>query len=468
MVVRNRWLVLAVLAAGAFMAQLDLFIVNIAVPSIAHSFSGASLSSMSWVVTGYAIVFATLLVPAGRLADHFGRRRVFLTGVVVFTAASVACACAPVLWVAIAGRVMQGMGAAMMVPASLGLLWPLFEQREHNRVVGTWAGVAAVAASMGPTLGGLLIGIDWRWIFLINLPIGVATFVAGLAILPEVRIPGSSGAVDPVSVLTLLLAVSLLALVTVEGGRWGWLSTNTLAGLGVGVAAAMATVWLARTHPRAIIEASLFGMRPFAASSVGLFFFFLSHAAWMLINVLFLQGIWHYSPLRCGLAVAPGPITAAVFATISGRIADRVGRRATATIGCLAFAVGGASCAWSIPAGHSYLVGFVPGMVLAGVGSGCTQAPLFAAASELPAHRATTGSAVLNMSRQIGSAFGVAVLISLLDAGSAGLAAYQRGWLFIGVCCALAAAVVFFGNAPDRPNRAQTSGGQRNAALAVE
>ena len=439
------------------MAQLDLFIVNIALPAIARSFSGASLSSMSWIVTGYAIVFATLLVPAGRLADHFGRRRVFLTGVAVFTAASVACACAPALWVAIAGRVMQGVGAAMMVPTSLGLLWPLFEQREHNRVVGTWAGVAAVAASMGPTLGGLLIGIDWRWIFLINVPIGLVTFIAGLAVVPEVRIPGSSGAADPLSVLTLLLAVSLLAMVTVEGGRWGWLSTNTLAALAVGVAAAVATVWRALTNPRAIIEASLFRVRPFAASSAALFFFFLAHASWMLINVLFLQGMWHYSPVRCGLAVSLGPITAAIFAPTSGRVADRIGRRATATIGCLAFAAGGLLCSVMVPAGHSYLASFVPAMVLAGIGSGLTQAPLYAAASELPDHRANTGSAMLNMSRQIGSAFGVAVLVSLLGAVSTGLAGYRHGWEFIAICCATAAAVIFFGNAPERYVRSPES-----------
>jgi EmrB/QacA subfamily drug resistance transporter len=450
------------------MAQLDLFIVNIALPSIARSFSGASLSSMSWIVTGYAIVFATLLVPAGRLADHYGRRRIFLAGIAVFTAASATCACAPVLGVAIAGRVLQGVGAAMMVPTSLGLLWPLFAKREHNRIVGIWAGVAAVAASLGPTLGGLLVGIDWRWIFLINLPIGAATFVAGLIFLPEVRIPGSSGRVDPTSVLTLLLAVSLLALVTVEGGRWGWSSTNTLVGLTVGVAAVVATVWRALVAPRAIIEATLFSIRPFAVSSAALFLFFLAHASWMLINVLFLQGIWHYSPVRCGLAVSPGPITAAIFAPTSGRVADRIGRRATATIGCLAFAAGGAFCSVMVPAGHNYLASFVPGMVLAGIGSGLTQAPLYAAASALPDHRATTGSAMLNMSRQIGSAFGVAVLVSLLSAVSVGLEGFRHGWEFVGICCAVAAAVVYFGNAPERyvsnpESRIASASGSRTA-----
>lgn len=451
--VRRRWLALAVLAAGTFMAQLDLVIVNIAIPSIAHSFSDASLAAMSWIVTGYAIVFATLLVPAGRLADHFGRRRVLLAGVAVFTAASAGCACAPVLWIVIAGRLIQGMGAAMMVPTSLGLLWPLFGRRHHNMVIGIWAGVSSVASSLGPTLGGLLVGIDWRWIFLINLPIGAATFIAGLLLIPRLRIPGGSGPPDPVSAAALLLAVSMLTLGTVEGGRWGWSSPNTLIVFAVGVGATVATVWRAVSHPRAIIEASLFAIRPFAVSSVGLFFFYLSFTAWTLITVLFLQEVWHYSPLRCGLAAAPGPVTAAVFAISSGRVTDRIGRRAVATIGCLAFAGAGAFCFAFTLAGHSYVTNFLPSSILAGIGSGCTNAPLLAAASALPAHRGTTGSAMLNMSRQIGSAFGVAILISLLPDGSVELTGYRYGWLFIAVCAAVAAAVVFFGNRADRRSR---------------
>jgi MFS family permease len=185
----QRWRILVVLAAVAFMAQLDLFIVNIAVPSMSRSFSGAGLSSLSWVLNAYAIVFAALLVPAGRLADHFGRRRFLLAGVAIFTAASVLCAVAPVLGVLIAGRVLQAAGAAAIVPASLGLLLPSFPARQQTAAVGVWAGVAAVAASSGAPVGGLLVGFSWRWIFLVNVPIGVATIVAGLRILPEVRAP---------------------------------------------------------------------------------------------------------------------------------------------------------------------------------------------------------------------------------------------------------------------------------------
>src|ERR1700690_4002665 len=211
----NRWRILAVLAAVAFMAQLDLFIVNIAVPAIGRSFGG-SLSGLSWVLNAYAIIFAALLVPAGRLADHFGRRRFLLVGVAVFTLASAACAAAPTLGVLVAARAVQAVGAALIVPTSLGLLYPAFPKRQHAMVVGVWAGVAAVAGTAGPPVGGLLVGVNWRWIFLINVPIGVATLIAGRRILPEVRAAAGSRLPDWVSSVLLLASVTLLVLGTVQ------------------------------------------------------------------------------------------------------------------------------------------------------------------------------------------------------------------------------------------------------------
>src|ERR1700748_2428977 len=207
----KRWRILAVLGAVAFMAQLDLFIVNIAVPAIGRSFGG-SLTGLSWVLNAYAIVFAALRVPAGRLADHFGRRRFLLVGVAIFTLASAACAAAPSLGVLIAARAVQAAGAALIVPTSLGLLYPAFAKRQHGMVVGIWAGVGAVAASAGPPVGGLLVEASWRWIFLINVPIGVVTLLAGLKVLPEVRAVAGSRLPDWVSAGLLLASVGLLGL----------------------------------------------------------------------------------------------------------------------------------------------------------------------------------------------------------------------------------------------------------------
>src|SRR6202042_1483684 len=235
----KRWWILTVLAAVAFMAQLDLFIVNIALPAIGTSYRGSDLSGLSWVLNGYAIVFAALLVPAGRLADHFGRRRFLLVGVAVFTLASAACAAAPTLGVLVAARAVQAVGAALIVPTSLGLLYPAFAKRQHAMVVGIWAGVAAVAGTAGPPIGGLLVGVSWRWIFLINVPIGIVTLLAGLRVLPEVRAVAGSRLPDWVSSVLLLAAVTLLVLGTVQGPAWGWGNAKTIALL-LGAAAAIA------------------------------------------------------------------------------------------------------------------------------------------------------------------------------------------------------------------------------------
>jgi EmrB/QacA subfamily drug resistance transporter len=436
----RRWTILVVLAAVAFMAQLDLFIVNIAIPAMGRSFAGSGLSGLSWVLNAYAIVFAALLVPAGRLADHFGRRRFLLAGVLVFTASSALCAVAPTLEVLIAGRALQAVGAAAIVPTSLGLLLPVFPARQHNLAVGIWAGVAAVAASSGPALGGLLVAVDWRWIFLVNVPIGLFTLVLGLRVLPEIKADAGARLPDPVSVLSLLAAVTLAIFGLVQGPTWGWRSVAVIGLLLVAALAAVVTLMRTLHHPHAVIEASLFQSREFASAAVGLFLFFIAFAAWLLITVLFLQDMWHYSALRTGLAMAPGPMTAAVFAINSGRITGRFGRTGPAATGALL--TGASAVYWlaAAPSHPSYLISFLPGLILAGAGSGLVQAPLFAAATTLAPDRATTGSAVLNMARQVGSAVGVAGLVALLATEHpARLALFHRGWILEIAACGAAA-----------------------------
>jgi EmrB/QacA subfamily drug resistance transporter len=396
----------------------DLFIVNVALPTIGRSYGGASLTGLSWVLNAYAIVFAALLVPAGRLADHFGRRGFLLAGVLVFTLASAACAAAPALGVLIAARAVQAVGAALIVPTSLGLLYPAFPQRQHGMVVGLWAGVAAVAGTSGPPVGGLLVGIDWRWIFLINVPVGIVTLIAGYRVLPEVRAVPGSRLPDWVSAVLLLAAVTLLVLGTVQGPAWGWSSAKTIALLAVAVLAIALTVARTLRHPHALIERDLFASRPFTGASVALFAYFVGFSIFLLSVVLFLQGEWHYSAVRAGLAIAPGPGTAAVFAVSAGRISARFGRvrPALAGTGCMAIAAG----FWMLATRTTpdYAGDFLPGLLFGGISAGLVQAPLFAAAGTLPPDRATTGSAVLQMARQIGSAAGVAVVVVIVGTGA--------------------------------------------------
>jgi EmrB/QacA subfamily drug resistance transporter len=441
----HRWWIMAVLAAVAFMAQLDLFIVNVALPVIGQSYRGSNLSGLSWVLNAYAIVFAALLVPAGRLADHFGRRRFLLAGVAVFTLASAACAVAPTLGVLVAARAVQAAGAALIVPTSLGLLYPAFAKRQHAMVVGVWASVAAVAGTAGPPVGGLLVEVSWRWIFLINVPIGIATLLAGFKVLPEVRAAAGSRLPDWLSAAGVLASVTLLVLGTVQGPTWGWGSARTVALLTVAVLVTALTVTRTMRHPHALIERDLFTSRAFSGATVALFLFFIGFSIFLLSVVLFLQDEWHYSVVESGLAIAPGPATAAVFAVSAGRIRARFGRviPAMAGTGFMAVAAG----YWLLRTGAQpdYAAAFLPGLIAGGISAGLTQAPLFAAAGTLPPDRATTGSAVLNMARQVGSAVGVAVVVVILGTGAAhSVAAFHHVWaaeVVAGVLACLAVAV---------------------------
>lgn len=223
---RRRW-VTAVVSAAAFVAALDLFIVNVAFPALGEDFPGAGVSELSWVLNGYAIVFAALLVPAGRFADLVGRKRCFLAGLLVFVAASVACAAAPSLAVLVGGRVLQAAGAALLVPTSLGLLLAEFPPEERATAVGVWAAVGGVAAASGPPLGGLLVQASWRWIFLVNVPVGLAAAFAGARLLAEVKDPARGRVPDLLGAAALMGGVAAATVAIVEGPDWGFGSGRT-------------------------------------------------------------------------------------------------------------------------------------------------------------------------------------------------------------------------------------------------
>jgi len=421
-------MILAVLGAVAFMAQLDFFIVNLALAGIGASFPGSSGAGLSWVLSAYAIVFAAVLVPAGRFADLYGRRRVLLAGVAVFSAASAVAAAAPSLGLLVGARAVQAIGAAMVVPTSLGLLYPSFPREQHTLVVGIWAGVAAVAASVGPPLGGLLVSVSWRWIFVINLPIGVATILAGRLILPEVRERAGTRLPDVASIVSLLGATSLIILGTSEGSQWGWDRPRTILAFAGG--AALGGVALQRTLKAAapIIEPKLFRSRPFTAATMALFSYFIGFAIFLLGSALFMQNVWHFSALRAGLSLAPAPVTSIAFAVSAGPIQRRLGRTVPAVTGTTVMAIAAGYWLLRVGAQPAYWSEMLPGLVLMGVSGGLSQAPMFAAASTLDPDRATTGSAVLNMSRQIGSALGVALLVAT-TAAAAGVSGYDRAWV---------------------------------------
>ncbi|MCW2996055.1 MAG: drug resistance transporter, EmrB/QacA subfamily [Conexibacter sp.] len=414
----HRARVAAIVSVGVFVASLDLFIVNIAFPDIQRDFAGTSLASLSWVLNAYAIVFAALLVPAGRWADRTGRKRAFLGGLALFTVASAICAIAPSLGVLVAARVVQATGAAILMPASLGLLLPEFPPEKRGLAIGLWAAVGGTAAAAGPVIGGLLVELSWRWVFLVNIPVGIAAIVAGARVLREIR-EEESPQPDLLGAGLLTVAVATLIGAIVEGPDWGWGDGRVL-GLFVGaVALFVAFAVRSARHPVPVVEPALLRVRAFAAANVAGVFFFIGFSAMLLGSVLWLTEVWGETALGAGLKIAPGPSMAAVFAVGGGILSGRIGPRAVGTIGAVLFGLGGLWWATHLGAGEHYASDYLPGMLIGGAGVGFVNPALAGAATaQLPPTRLATGSAVLTMSRQLGSALGVALLVAVLGTPS--------------------------------------------------
>jgi EmrB/QacA subfamily drug resistance transporter len=427
--------VLAVLSTAAFMASLDLFIVNVAFADIARDFHGESLGNLSWILNGYAVLYAALLVPLGRLADRYGRKAGFLAGLALFTAASVACAVSPNLWSLVAFRGLQAVGAAALTPTSLGLLLAATPDTEKVKAVRIWAAIGALAAAFGPVVGGVLVQADWRWVFLVNLPVGVAGWIAAQRLVPDSRDVSVERVPDLVGAAYLAAGVGALALALVKGPDWGWASAPDLTAFVVAVIGT-AAFWLrSGSHDLPVIELSLLRVRAFAWSNVTTVLFNLGFGAGLLAMVLWLQEGWHYSALRTGLAVAPGPLMVPVFAAVTQRLAKRAAPGALVAIGCLLFATGTLVAASSVGAHPSYATDLLPGWIIGGIGVGFAFPTIMSAATaDLPPARSSTGSAVVSMSRQIGLVLGVSLFVAVIGAPvgySALHTAFQHAWWMI-------------------------------------
>jgi EmrB/QacA subfamily drug resistance transporter len=427
----RRWQVLLVTSIAVFMSFLDVTIVNIAFPDLRASFPDSSLAQLSWVINAYTIVFAAALVPAGRLADRFGRRRFFFLGVLVFLGASVVCGAAGSVDVLIAGRAVQALGAAMLVPASLGLLLPEFPLEKRATATALWGATGAVAAAAGPSLGGLLIDWQsWRWVFFVNLLIGIPALLPARRLLRESSEPGAP-LPDILGTTLLTAAVAALALAIVQGPEWGWSSAGVLGAFAASAVLFPLFVWRSSRHPAPVIELALFRVRSFAVANAGGFVFSLGFYALLLCNVLFLTGVWGYSILEAGFAITPGPLLAAVAAPIGGRLSDRFGQRVVAVPGGLLFAAGALLFALGLDAERSYVTAFLPATAFTGIGVGLSFAGYASAAvAELPPARFATGGAINNTFRQIGAVLGISGLVAVLGASTVGDSVddYQRAW----------------------------------------
>jgi EmrB/QacA subfamily drug resistance transporter len=440
--------VVGVLSLAVFMSSLDLFIVNLAFPYIAKEYAGTSLSSLSWVLNGYTIVFAAVLVPAGRWADRIGRRRLFVAGLAAFSIGSLFCGLAPGVTALIAARVIQAVGAGLMVPASLSLLLAAVPAAARARAIGTWSAVAALGAALGPVIGGSLVEISWRWVFWINLPVGLAAILLAGRVVPESKDDHTAGRPDVLGAGLLAAAVGLIALALVKAPGWGWGSASFLGLLLASLACGAAMVVRSHQHHSPVIELGLLRSRTFSGAFVASIFYYAAFGAFVLNSVEFLTGVWRYSAVWAGLAIGPGPLMVLPFARLVGpRLAGLLGGPGrVALIGCAVNA--GAQLLWltQIQTHPAYLTHLLPAQLLGGAGVGLTIPSLLGAGSaSLTPDRFGTGSGILNMARQVGTVLGVAGLVAVLSHVNPAdpLIAYRHGLVLIigffaaaGVVCA--------------------------------
>ncbi|MFF4780077.1 MFS transporter [Streptomyces griseorubiginosus] len=438
-----------VILLAVFMTNLDLWIVNVALPAMGSSFASSSgraatLGSLSWVLNAYAIVLAALLVVAGRMGDRIGQRPVFLAGVSVFTLASLACALAPDLGTLVAARALQAAGAAAQLPTSLALLLASVPAEHRTRATRNWAAVGGLAAAAGPVAGGLLVQVDWRWVFVINVPLGIATVVAGLRVLPSTTRREQGRLPDLMGALLITLAIAALSGGLVQAPDWGWLDARSVTLFALALVSAAVFVRRSLQHAHPLFELPLLRLPQFGAASAGTFVFGVAFAIMLLSNVLWCQEIWHWSALRTGVAMVPGPALVPVVTLLTARAAQRLGHGPLVTTGGLLFAAGmlWRTCFASLKA--DYWLDLLPSQVLGGVGVGLTLGTLVAAGvGSLPGHRAATGSALVNSVRQISATVGVALLVAIVGThvGPAQRQDFRAAWL-VAAALSVAAAVV--------------------------
>ncbi|MGP4111152.1 MFS transporter [Streptomyces sp. 4N509B] len=417
---RNPWLVLAVLCLSFFMTLLDTTIVNIAVPEMAEGL-GASVDDILWFVNAYLLLFAALLLLAGRIGDRFGPQRVFLAGLAVFTLASALCGMVDTPGQMIAARAVQGLGAAVMMPQTLVLISAVFPAERRGAAFGVWSAVAGLATVSGPAVGGVVVDVlDWRWIFFINVPLGVAGLVGALLLVPDVR-TGRRTPLDLPGAVLATVGLSLLVYGLIEGERYDWgtiegfVSIPLVLALGAAVLVAFVLHQRARQGRQPLLPFALLRLRRFTVSSsvAGLLLF--GSIGGLVPLTLYLQSVLGLSPAEAGLALVPGPLLSVFVAPVAGNLVAKVGGRVLLVPGLLVFGGGIAMMALMIQADSSVWA-LIPGQLVFGLGMGLVFAPTSTVAmQEVTPPLAGVASGVFTTARQIGAVVGGAAVGAVLS-----------------------------------------------------
>jgi EmrB/QacA subfamily drug resistance transporter len=403
----RKWWTLGAMCLSMFMIMLDSTVVNVALPSIQEDLD-TSVDQLEWVVNGYTLSFAALLVTGGRLGDIFGRRRIFTIGVVVFAGSSATAGLAQSPDMLVASRIAEGVGGALMMPATLSIITDAFPAEERGKAIGTWAGISGLALSFGPLAGGFLTeDVTWRAIFYINLPIAILALIASFAAVRESRDEKAERTVDYLGVVFLTVALTSFVLALIEGNEWGWGSARTV-GLLTGGVVATAVFLVIESRVRApIVEFDFFRSRNFiGANTVALIISFAMMGSFFFLAI-YLQDLLLYSPLETGVRFLPTTVLIVLVAPFAGRVADRIGSRWPMVLGLLVTSV--SLFLFSRMTATTTYSDLIPAWILLGIGIGLTMSPMSTAAMNAVAvDKAGVASGTLQMFRMMGGTIGVA------------------------------------------------------------
>jgi EmrB/QacA subfamily drug resistance transporter len=410
----RRWWALAAVSLAAFMTYLDNNIVNVAIPTIQRSLH-LSVSGLEWVVSSYLLTLAGLLLVGGRLADVYGRRRVFLVGLAVFTLSSLAAGLAGSGDVLIASRAIQGVGAALLMPTTLAVIVAAFTDiRERTMAIGIWAAVGALALATGPVLGGLISQhLRWGWIFLINVPIGVITFAIAARYVAESRAESAIRRLDVPGLVSSAAALFTLTYALIEGNVRGWTSPLIIGAFAVAAVAAAAFLVIESRTAHPMVELAMFRRREFSGGTGTMMIWAFGILGIYFFTSLYLQLILGFSPTEAGLAFVPMALCVAVFAAIAPRVQGWAGAHRTVAFGMLLMVVG--LILFARLGLHAGYAGLLPGFMLFGAGAGLMNVPLTNAVMHAtPSARAGIASALLNASREVAGLLGITVIGAVL------------------------------------------------------
>jgi EmrB/QacA subfamily drug resistance transporter len=410
----NRWLVLVLVCVAQFMVVLDATIVNVALPSIQHGLH-FSATSLQWVVNSYGLVFGGFLLLGGRAADLIGRQRLFVAGVVVFTLASLLNGIAPNAATLVGGRALQGLGAALVSPAALSIVMTTFaEGRERTKALGIWSSIAAGGGAVGLVLGGLLTDtLSWRWVFFINLPVGIAAVLAAIRYIPESRAEKRPDTADIGGAVSVTAGLLVLVFAIVKTGDYGWTSGRTLGLLALAVALLVAFVAIELRSKAPLIRLGIFRARSLTSSNVAMLFVISGLFAMFFFASIYVQEILGYSPLKAGLAFVPITAGIVIGAGLAQQLIRMLGVRRVPLLG-IALAATGLVLLGMIPTHGTYLADLLPGLMLVSIGMGLTFVPLtLIATTNIDAEDAGLASGIFNTAQQVGGAIGLAALSTL-------------------------------------------------------